>query len=368
MIRIAQFISTEGIYGAERWIETLIKHLDSRFFSSITITIGKTKQHKLFHQYLKQLNFQAFHIDIGGKLHPKAVLSLRQLLMEKKIHILHTHGFKSDIIGYFATRKLPINLLSTPHGSSANEGFRISFYEAIGRFFLRRYNRIYPLSKEIYDYYLEKGFPPNILKLIYNAVDLSRFDSIFKERQIKKSSDDFKVLFVGRLIQSKGIIELVHAFAQTDFKGPSKLIIVGEGADRPFLETECERLGIVNRVEMKGYVEDVRPLYKDCDVLVNPSHSEGISRVIMEAFASGIPVIGTSIPGIRALVKDKMTGLIVQVKSKDSISEGLKTVEMNPSHAETWAMEARRLVENRFSPIAQARQYEDEFKSFTTSG
>src|SRR4051794_5613800 len=155
-IRVAHFVSSLGIYGAERWIHTLIDHLDGSAVQSMVITIGTKPGATAFHAMLKERGVRTEHLAIAGKLNPVAVFALRDALARENIGILHTHGFKSDILGYLACRSSAVRLVSTPHGSSAAEGWRIRAYERLGLMFLRGFDRIYPLSPALYESLLER--------------------------------------------------------------------------------------------------------------------------------------------------------------------------------------------------------------------
>jgi glycosyltransferase involved in cell wall biosynthesis len=352
--RVAHLHSTLGVYGAERWTFALLKHLDEREFESIVISVGTKPGADSFYRLVTAEGLSAFHIAVPGKLNPRAILQLRRLLVRQGIDILHTHGFKADVLGYLATRSLPVGLVSTIHGWTADEGFRIKIYEAISRAFLKRFDRVYPLSPALFEHLRQNKFDPLKLQLILNAVDLSGFEFHFNTRQV---ADPFSLLFVGRLCRPKGIFDLLQAFAKVNFIAPACLSIVGDGPDRQELEQLSHTLGVADKVRFVGAVTSIAPLLKESHGLVLPSYSEGIPRVVMEAFAAGVPVIGTAIPGVKQLVEDGVTGLLVPVADHDALARALEQLHEQPEAARRMAINARQLVTEKYS----ARRMADDF-------
>ena len=360
-LRVAHFLSSLGIYGAERWTLTLFKHLRKGWIDPIAITVGVKPGADAFYEMMLAEGFQAVHLGLPGRLNPRAVYALRRLVCEQHIAILHTHGFKSDLMGYLATRGLPVRLVSTPHGWCASEGWLIRAYEALGRLFLRGFDRLYPLSPALLETLQQQRFKASQLRLMLNAVDETAFDACFAQRQPRGADDPMVFLFVGRLERPKGIFDLVEAFGQATFNVPAELHVAGEGPAREELEARCEQLRIADQVRFMGFVPDVRPLLAASHVLVLPSYSEGIPRVVMEAFAAGVPVIGTQISGVEQLVDHETTGLLTPVGDAVALARAMERMTAQPEMAWNMATRARHCVATVYSASRHAREFEDEY-------
>lgn len=360
-LRVAHFLSSLGVYGAERWTFTLLSNLDKERIEPMVITVGTKPGARLFHDFVVEHGLAAWHIAQPGRLHPRAVSQLRRFLVTERLAILHTHGFKSDVIGALATWGLPVRLVTTLHGWSAHEGRLIHCYEAIGRLALRRFDCLYPLSPALLEELQRRRIPPARLRLVLNAVDLRPFETCWRERRPRRVEEPFTVLFVGRLCQPKGIFDLLHAFHRAVFSVPATLRVVGDGPDRAKLEQLGAQLGLTARVHFTGYMEDIRPMVRSSDVLVLPSYSEGIPRVIMEAFAAGLPVIGTAIPGIQQLLTHESTGLLTPAGDHAALAQALERMAAQPESARTMAGQARRLIATTYSASRQAREFEAEY-------
>ncbi len=357
--RIAHLHSTLGIYGAERWTLALIRYLDRREFEPLVISIGTKPGADAFFRLLLSEGLAAEHIAIPGRLNPRAILQLRRLLLTNKIDILHTHGFKADVLGYLATRNLSVRLVSTIHGWSADEGLLIHWYEMISRVFLKRFDRVYPLSPALLEALVVHKFRSSQLRLILNAVDLSGFDYQFNQR---RSVDELRVLFAGRLCQPKGVFDLIRALAETRCGGAVSLTCVGDGPARTEIEALAGTMGVADQVTFTGSVPSIAPYLLQSHVLVLPSHSEGIPRVLMEAFAAGVPVIGTAIPGIMQLVKHEVTGLLVPVGEPAELAKALQRIGEDTGLAQRMACMARQVISEKFSARRMADDFHEEYR------
>ena len=360
-VRVAHLHSALGVYGAERWTLTQLKYLDPARCEASLITIGAKPGADIFYRYALSTGVDATHIAAPGKLSLAAVTALRQHLVAHGIDVLHTHGFKSDVLGLLATTGLSVARVSTLHGWSADEGFRIRAYEAIGRVALRRFERIYPLSPALEQQMKERGFRAERVRLILNAVDTRAFDACFAVRRTRNAGAPFRAVFVGRMCQPKGVGDLIEAVARTRVEGGLQLDLLGDGPERAAFEELAEKLGVARQVRFLGAVENVAEHLGAADALILPSYSEGIPRVVMEAMAAGVAVIGSDIPGIRQLIVDGDTGLLAPVADPSALAQTIDRLAADPAAAATMVQRARALIDERFSAARMARNFEDEY-------
>jgi glycosyltransferase involved in cell wall biosynthesis len=357
-IRVLHFHSSKGLYGPERWTHLVLRSLTAADVALEVLTIGTKPGYDDFARFLRDAGFPAFHLPIGGKIGREAVRTIRRFLVEHRIDVLHTHGFKSDILGYLATRGLPVGLVTTPHGWCDHESLRIHAYEVVGRWALHGFDRVYPVSEHQIAVLRRYGLR-NAVRLIRNAVDIAGFDEVHRERMAEPRKSR-RVLFVGRLCREKGAIDLVRAFARLDRE--AMLDIVGEGPADADARELAEALGVASRVRFAGFQKDVRPFLRDAAVLALPSYSEGIPRVVMEAFAAGVPVVGTDIPGLRELVTDGDNGRLVPVGDPPGLAAALDAILVNPTVGTQFAIRARDVLERLYSPERLCAELREEYQ------
>lgn len=169
---------------------------------------------------------------------------------------------------------------------------------------------------------------------------------------VKTKSETLRVLFVGVLDRAhlfKGIHEALEAIAQVP---EAMLTIVGDGDQRAFLEAEVRSKGVSDRVVFAGRVsqEDLIRTYQQADVLLFPSTSraEAFGLVALEAQACGTPVIASRLPGVRTVVKDGETGILVTPGSVTEIVAALRKMYADPARREELGKNARKHIEANY--------------------
>ncbi|MCC1491149.1 glycosyltransferase [Cognatishimia sp. F0-27] len=139
------------------------------------------------------------------------------------------------------------------------------------------------------------------------------------------------VVFVGRLAGVKGLPVLLEALHALDMPG-LRVSLVGDGPDRAALEAECARLGLADRVSFLGYrsQSEVAELLAEADVFVLPSFAEGVPVVLMEALASGVPVVCTRIAGVAELVEQDQSGVLVPPGDSAALAAAMQRLLADP--------------------------------------
>lgn len=178
-------------------------------------------------------------------------------------------------------------------------------------------------------------------QIVRCGIDPSKFKYNYTNSEVPA------LLYVGRLDNEKGIPVLLSSVSMLERKGYEvKLTLLGDGRDRFYLEELAKSLGISDRVDFKGFVsqEAVSKALGESDIFVLPSFAEGIPVSFMEAMASGVPVVGTSVGGISELVIDHQTGLVVPASDSEGLSEAIAFYIGNPQVHRQIAEAAREKV------------------------
>ena len=129
---------------------------------------------------------------------------------------------------------------------------------------------------------------------------------------------------IGRLSPEKGQRDLLAAAGRVfQTHQDVRLLFCGDGPDRPVLEREAARTGVADRVIFTGHLSDVRPVYRDIDLLALTSHTEGLPNVILEALCMETPVLATDVGGVREVVEDGRTGVLLPAGAIDAIADRL---------------------------------------------
>lgn len=160
------------------------------------------------------------------------------------------------------------------------------------------------------------------ISVIPNAIDMAIFDSVTIKSERELSSK--KILFVGRLHPVKGVQYLLLAMKRVHARVPeARLILIGDGIERERLETLSKQLNIQQYVQFIGEVPHEKVLFfmQVADVFVLPSLSEGLPNVILEAMASGLPIVATHVGGIPYIIQEGVNGYLVDAINPESLAE-----------------------------------------------
>lgn len=225
-----------------------------------------------------------------------------------------THHWFANTVGRVAARCAGVkNVLSFEHSTYDT---RKSEKQFILDRLLQGWSRyIVVVSESVRDSLIAHGIQPNRIRVVGNGIDLSGFS-----RRGLRTQEPISFLFVGRLIDDKNVDVLLEALAGVP---NCALRIVGDGPERVRLVEQVGRLGITDRVAFLGIRQDIASLLTDTDALVLPSCREGFGLVLLEALASGVPVIASDLPAIASIVRDRVDGLLVTPSDSGTLRDAL---------------------------------------------
>jgi len=353
-------IGSTGLYGAERWILALMRAFNSTNIRCTLINLADTRGEKS--EVVKaahQRGLEGFDFYTGGRFNLGAAVRLAKWSRQNRVHIIHGHGFKSDMLGLLTARIAGCKIISTPHGWSLEKDLKLKLYESLDRILFRFMHQVCPLSPDLAEEFKQKAGCSNI-SLILNGVDLDEIDAV---EGLEKSNKVFTIGYIGQLIERKNLHVLLKTIKKLDLVTDNiKLIIIGDGALRSKLEDNAEKLGIKNRISFMGFRPDAIKFLKTFDVFVLPSLMEGIPRCVMEAMACNVPVVASDIPGNRELVIHGKTGLLFPPGDVDNLTESILHIINNPDNAMKMAIEARNKIENEFSSKRMAEEYANLYR------
>jgi glycosyltransferase involved in cell wall biosynthesis len=201
-----------------------------------------------------------------------------------------------------------------------------------GPVILRSLDRIIALTRFDKARLVAKGMDENRIDIVPNGVDLNVFKPVtdevaleFRERYGVPEGAPV-ILFLGKLVEQKGLLDLLDAMPGVLAQVPdAHLLVLGEGPDQARGERVVRGSGIDGSVTFAGRMccDDLVSAYGAAQVVTLPSHSEGMPLVILEAAATGRPVVATSVSGIPEFVEDGRTGSLVPPSDADTLSEAL---------------------------------------------
>ncbi len=356
-MKILQFICSTGFYGAERWVLALAKHMPASVSSELVVTLEPgTEDLELVRQFAPL--GPTHQIPMNNRFDLGVVKKLAALIKQQNIDILHTHGYKSDIIGVLAAKKAGIPCVVTPHGFENAADIKLRMFIWAGCQAMKYADKVVPLSKQLMEDVRKFNIPGHKLSYIQNGVDLSEVEAVRLTKSERAPSDIKTIGFVGQMISRKNITALLDCFdALYKKRADVRLVLLGDGEDRPSLEQHAATLASREAIEFLGFRNDRLQLLRDFDMFVMTSTLEGIPRCLMEACAMEIPVSAFDIPGIDQLITHNHSGLLAPLHNNQQLLQDWETLLDNPSTAAQLAANAKTFVEENFSAQRMANEY-----------
>ena len=366
-LKVLQFICPTGFYGAERWILTLAKNLDpAEVQCDLAITIEPGFDDLEIARQYEKLGLLVHRIPMKGRFDLSVFLRLRALLKSDGYDIIHTHGYKSDIIGLIAARLAGIKAISTPHGFENADDWKLRAYIGLGNQFLRFFNVVAPLSEQLCKDVDNIGVSPKKVVYIQNGVDLAEVESQrenWMTNNILKQKKNKRIGFIGQMISRKNLFDLLNVFDRLAQQHDGlELKLLGDGDQRKELEAYAQTLSSVKAIEFLGFRNDRLEWLQSFDLFAMTSTLEGIPRCLMETMAMGVPVAAYDIPGIDQLVHHDNTGVLAPLGDKQSLAQQWERVLFDAAFANQLSEQARNFVWQNFSGHRMAQEYAELFQ------
>ena len=199
---------------------------------------------------------------------------------------------------------------------------------------------------------LQAGFSPMQVAHIPNGVDIG----FFKPAPVTENRQT--ITFAGRLDYMKGVHILLEGFKQLrDEMKNVQLTIIGDGPDREKLQNCAREKGISDAVNFCGEAEEIVPYLQQSAVFVLPSFSEGLSNVLLEAMACGLPVVATRVGGTIDLVQDGFNGILIEPDNAGQLYQAMKKILQDKDLAKALGVQARKTAAEKFSLKSVTEQY-----------
>ena len=354
-MKVLHIISSGGLYGAEAVILNLSQAFQQQGDrSEIAIFDNQPHPNDELQAAALERSITTYSVPCHGQLDLSVPARIRDLVRSVKADVVHAHGYKADLYAWAALRTRTIPLVSTCHTWYDNSTL-LRAYGALDRYILQRFAAVIAVSDEVRQRLLSSGVAPERVTLIPNGIETRPFSSISPK---PAPAAPLLVGLVGRLSQEKGVDLFVRAAAHLLKDHPeTRFQIIGDGPDRPALEHLITNLGLATRVTLLGRRENMPEVYASLDILVSASRQEGFPITLLEAMASALPILATSVGEVPSLIHPGETGLLVPPNDVDALVSGLRTLIADASLRCQLGANARRLVQSEFSASRMTALY-----------
>ena len=354
-VHIVEDLKTGGL---EKIIALIVTHLDKNKFDVKVWCLAKGGA------VFDDLQNKDIDIEIlGMKSHrnPLFYIKLIRKLKKNNIHIVHAHGFTATTVGRVAAI-----LARTPaiicHMHS-NYWWYSKKKRIIDRLLGYFTDKIVCCSRAVAKFVVNaEKINSNKVKVIYNGVDVDKFNSIKPETE----KNTFIIGCIGSFFPHKGHCYLIEAARKIidDYGSRVKFVLAGDGPLRESLEDYVKKLGVKQFFDFKGLVVNIEDLISSFDLVVLPSILyEGLGISLIEAMAAAKPVIGTNVGGIPEVIQGGENGLLVEPKDSNGLAKAILSIMNDKDKAITMGRRGKDIVQRKFSSQTMVRSIEELYSN-----
>jgi glycosyltransferase involved in cell wall biosynthesis len=370
MPKVLHFRQSSRIWGPERVILDLCRSLPAQGFGGeIAIMYPRRAGEPPTHPLV--LAAQAAGISIvqvpaAWTALPGVVWWLRRELIRGRFAILHTHEFKTTILGAFAARlAMPaVSLVATDHSLFTGGSWRMQLFRALEIIALHAYRCVTVPAASQRQRLSRFARLRRITRVVPEGIDADLLcraaatESTTELRTRLGVPDGVPVIaIVGRLEPQKGHRLFIQSAARVLSRRPeTRFWIVGDGPLRTELESCVAAAGIAAGVAFLGYRADVPTVLRASDALALASLDEALPQVILEALALGTPVVAPRVGGIADMITDGETGVLVAPRDPEALAAGMLRLIENPAYARALGARGPEIIAERFGSALAARQ------------
>jgi sugar transferase (PEP-CTERM/EpsH1 system associated) len=372
---VAHIIYRLGVGGLENGLVNLINNMPADAYRHAIICLKDSTD---FKQRLTRNDVEVheLHKQDGQDWH--SFVSMYRLLKRLKPSIAHTRNIgpmEYQLSALVAGVRYRVHgehgwdVVNDPDGSNVK-------YQWVRRVLKRFIHRFIPLSRNLESYLLEKiHVSPRKIVRIINGVDTKIFYPRTSPKRLPSDcpfavhETDTVIGTIGRMHAVKDQITLVKAFIlacqqQPELRNRLKLVIVGDGPLRAEALALLDAVALSEQAWLPGERGDVADIYRNLDVFVLPSLSEGISNSILEAMACGLPVIATDVGGNSELVVDGVTGFLVPANDPEAMAAKILSYAHDAKTLQQHGVHGLQRVLEYFSLVAMVANYQAVYDAF----
>jgi len=292
-------------------------------------------------------------LNVGSAIRVAAAVKVARICRKRGVRTIHMHASRAHSVGLLAERLLRNDVHKVV---SRMVAFPKKVNALRRRKYLGRNIHYLAVSKAVKRTLLDLGVPEDAISVVHSGIDVDRFSDVDrrKARQIAQElgirDDAFVVGSVGSLVPCKAHAILIEALTRVAEVIPNLVCpIVGEGRERPNLESLIRRKGLEGKVILTGQREEIPELLSLMDLFVMPSFQEGLGLALLEAMAAGKPVVASDVGGMTEVIVPGQTGILVPPAKPEALAEAMISLIRDPVRMSTLGSNAKEDVRERFS-------------------
>jgi glycosyltransferase involved in cell wall biosynthesis len=359
------------VYGAEQVLLDLCAEMRELGHSPVIASIGAgTCSEKPLERAARERTLDVIAVRMAPGPNPRGALRLARLARDAAADLIHTHGYKGDILlGFLPRSWRPVPLVATVHGyTDVDWTSRMALYSRLDRLALKRFDRVVLVHEAMSQTAGLNRLKAPLVRVVENGIPISRQEEVSKaalDPAIVRFCHNRPLIVgaIGRLSKEKGFDILLRAASEVLRQtGAGGFVIFGDGPERSSLEQLSRELGLAEHVLLPGYRGEARKYLGLFHVFVLPSRTEGLPITLLEAMSASVPIIATKVGGVPRVLDDGLGGVLVEPNDASGLAEAIMTLLENHESAAALVAHSRAQVDARFSSRAMAVRYLDVYR------
>jgi glycosyltransferase involved in cell wall biosynthesis len=281
-----------------------------------------------------------------------AIREVKTYLRGEDIDILCTHDYRTHLIGWLASRDTSTRWIAFSRGWT-KENIKVRLYHTIDRVILRLADHVVAVSAATKRRLTRLLITGDSVSVVHNAVEPTEFMNIPKVDLKARYSfpvDAIICICAGRFSREKGQVHLVDAAAVALEEEPRlRFVLFGDGPDLERARAAVSSRRLQDRIVCPGFEKSLPGCIKGANIVVNPSLSEGVPNVVLEAMALEVPVLATPVGGVPEVLVDGHTGYLVPPGDTRALAQALLHISRNPDQARQIAQRALQHVNDNLT-------------------
>ena len=338
-----------SVGGLERVVESLAcghQRLGHRVSVAVVVVPGQAEPSLVATLRAGGVDVRILSIPARGYARERAAIG--ECCDTLRPDVVHTHGYRSDVIDAGVARRHGIPVVTTAHGFTRGRWIN-RLYERLQRRAFRRFDAVVAVSRPLAEQLIRGGVARERVHVVPNAWGGSvtftgRADA---RRALGLPGTGFQIGWVGRLMPEKGPDVMLGAMALLSDL-PVTVVMVGDGPMRLALQEDANRLRVADRCRWPGLVHDAATLFSAFDLFVLSSRTEGTPIVLFEAMAAGLPVVATRVGGVPDVISDA-EAVLVPADNPGALAQAVRGVLADPVAAQRRVAAARKRLESKFA-------------------
>ena len=369
MLRVVHLMASPFYGGPERQVLGMARNLPSEV-ESVFLSFAERGLAQPFLDEAVRHGFTAKALRHNTPRYFACVAEVADELRRQQANLLCCSGYKPDLVGWRAARRVGIPVMSISHGWTAVT-WKVRFYESLDRWILHRFDAVACVSQAQADKVHRAGVAESKIAVIRNSIGPEAFvepnaavraelEAWFAEKP------RWLIGAAGRFSPEKGFAIFVEAAALVAKQWPGAgFVLFGDGPTRPEVERLIAAHGLHGKFILAGFRTDLIRFLPNLDLGVMSSFTEGLPVILLELGAAGVPTVATAVGGIPEVIDDGQDGCLVPAGNPQALASRIIAMLDRDARCLAMGQAARTRIKRDFSFAAMGRRYHELFRKLT---